>query len=330
MARAGCGPHAPPGDAGDPLNAPDLVATPSLLTAFEVPWDGIGTGEARQVFAAASSVSRGWKGAALYAVHGEDLLPIGASGRRRSVIGETTTSLAASPAVRFDRHGTVDVELVSADFALDDATIEAIAAGANRAWLGGEVIQFAEAVRTDGATWRLRGLLRGRGGTEPLAMAGHPAGTPFALLDDGPVTIEPARLEPDVTHLAAIGLADDEPVIAPIGDPGATLRPLAPVHPRIRPGPAGSQILSWSRRARGAWTWPDGIETPLNEQVEAYLVGLGDTGHPSVRWELDRAELALSSALLVQLSSEHPGQPLWVRQVGSFALSPPLLLTIID
>ena len=30
-------------------------------------------------------------------------------------------------------------------------------------------------------------------------------------------------------------------------------------------------MLEWTRRARGAWGWPDSIETPLNEQAEAYL-----------------------------------------------------------
>src|SRR5690606_26584737 len=214
-----------PADAGEALGAPDLIITPTLLRAFELPWDGVGAGETRQVFAAASSVSRGWRGAALYAVEGDALVPLGGSGGQRSVIGETTTALAASPAVRFDRHAAVDVELASDDFALGDAAAEAIVAGANRAWLGGEVIQFAESLRIGGATWRLRGLLRGRGGTEAIAQAGHAVGTAFVLLDGGPLSIDAARLAAGAASLAAIGLADDEPVVAAIADPGVTLRP---------------------------------------------------------------------------------------------------------
>jgi len=88
-------------------------------------------------------------------------------------------------------------------------------------------------------------------------------------------------------------------------------------------------VLGWTRRARGAWTWPDGVETPLGEQAEAYLAGLGNTEQPLLRWELAQPRLELSAATLAQLSSAHPGERLWVRQVGSFAVSPPLLLTTL-
>ena len=54
-------------DPGDALAPPDLIATPTELAAFELPWDGIGSGDTRQVYAALSSSSRGWTGAALYA-----------------------------------------------------------------------------------------------------------------------------------------------------------------------------------------------------------------------------------------------------------------------
>jgi hypothetical protein len=298
--------------------------------AFELPWDGVGAGNERQVYAALSSASRGWTGAALYAGVDGGLVPLGASGAARSVIGATASMLPPSPAVLFDRQAALEVELVSADFMLTGATAEELAGGANRALLGAEIVQFAEAVPLGGSQWRLRGLLRGRGGTEGAAQAGHAAGTPFVLLDGQAAAIDSAKLDPTgATSLAAIGLADDEPVTAPIANPGLTLRPLTPVHPRVEPDPGGGLILHWTRRARGAWTGPGGVETPLAEQAEAYTVGLGDTGQPALRWELAQPRLELSAAMLAQLSSEHAGKPLWVRQVGSFATSPPLLLTIL-
>ncbi len=318
-------------DPGVGLSAPDLVATPTRLLAFELPWDGTGPGDRRQAYAALSSVSRGWTGAALYAEQSAGLVPLGAGGAGRSVIGHTISTVAPSRAMLFDRHATIEVELASADFGLIGATAEALAAGANRALLGGEVIQFAGTVSLGGAQWRLRGLLRGRGGTEAAAQAGHAAGAPFALLDGRPVAIDPAELDPTgATRLAAIGLADDQPVIAAIANPGLTLRPLIPVHPRIEPTATGGLLLRWTRRARGAWNWPDGVETPLNEQAETYRVGLGDTEQPAVRWELGQPRLELSAAMLTQLSGEYPGQALWVRQVGSFAVSAPLFLTTLD
>jgi len=317
-------------DAGESLPASDLIATPTELLAFETPWDGIGAGDQRQVFAAVSSSSRGWTGAALYADQSGNLVPLGVSGTQRSIIGQTLEIVATSSAVLFDRHSAIEVELASADFALADANPEMLAAGANRALLGDEVIQFADATALGEGRWRLRGLLRGRGGTEAAAQAGHPAGAAFVLLDGKPVTIDPTQPGAlGATSLAAIGLADSEPVTAPIAGLGSTLQPLTPVHPRDKATADGGLILEWTRRARGAWAWPDGVETPLNEQAEAYLVGLGDVEQPALRWELAEPRLELGAGALVQLSAQHPGAALWVRQVGSFAASPPLLLTTL-
>jgi hypothetical protein len=227
-----------------------------------------------------------------------------------------------------DRLATLDVELVAADLALAGATVETLADGANRALIGGEVLQFAEAVSLGSGQWRLRGLLRGRGGTETAAQAGQVAGAPFVLLDDRPIALDPAKLG-SAASIAAIGLVDGEPVSAQIANPGLGLRPLVPVHPRKHATAEGGLLLEWTRRARGAWNWPDAIETPLNEQAEGYLVGLGDADDPDLRWELAAARLELSASLLAELAAGHAGKPLWVRQVGSFAVSEPLLLTLL-
>ena len=45
-----------------------------------------------------------------------------------------------------------------------------------------------------------------------------------------------------------------------------------------------------------------------------------------MRWESGEPRLVLAASLLAQLESAHSGQPLWVRQAGSFAQSDPLLL----
>jgi hypothetical protein len=317
-----------PADSGQALPAPDLIATPTALSAFETPWDGLGEGHARRVHAALSSASAGWTGAALYAELAEGLVPLGASGSRRSALGQTVSILPPSPALRLDRAASVDVELVSADFVLANATPETLASGANRALIGNEVVQFVEASALGGTLWRLRGLLRGRGGTEAAAQTAQPAGAPFAMLDADLIALDPAKLGA-ATSVAAIGLADSEAVHAAIRNPGLSVRPLCPVHPRIAPAEDGGLVLAWTRRARGAWSWLDAIETPLNEQAEDYLVGLGDTANPDLRWQTAQPQLALPAALMAELAAEHPGKPLWVRQVGSLAVSDALLLTVI-
>ena len=320
----------PAADPGTALTPPDLQITPTTLAAYEVPWDGSGSAEARAPFAAVSSVSGGWRGAALYVQHGAELLPIGPSGRRRSVIGTTATPLASSAGSLIDRQAGFEVDLVSADFVLDSTDLAGLASGANKVLVGGEVLQFLHAEKVGDMRWRLTGLLRGRGGTEAAALAGAPAGTAFVLLDASPVPLDPALLgEGAGTTIAAIGLADPEPVYAPLANAGLTRQPLTPVHGVARERPGGSLSLVWCRRSRGSWLWLDGVDVPLNEQAEAYLVGVGDGDAPDLRWETATPALELDPASWSAIRAAHSGKPLWVRQIGTAAASLPLLLTTI-
>lgn len=319
----------PAADPGSALPVPDELATPTVLAAYELPWDGTASGETRQAFAAVSSISHGWGGAALYVQHGAELSPFGPSGRQRSVIGDTATALPPSAGLLFARRASFEVDLVSSDFALDAAALAAIAGGANKALVGGEVLQFADAERIGGSRWRLSGLLRGRGGTEPVALQGHAPGSRFVLLDDRPVALDPAKLGQGAAAIAAIGLADTEPVIAALTNAGLTRRPLAPVHGRAEERTDGSLVLAWCRRARGAWLWQDGVELPLNEQSEAYLVGIGDSDAPELGWEVSVPLLEMEEPVWTSVRAAHAGKPLWVRQIGTAALSPPLLLANI-
>src|SRR5690606_8023244 len=160
------------------------------------------------------------------------------------------------------------------------------------------------------------------------ALAGHPPGARFVLLDDRPIALDAASIGGSAS-VVAIGLAESEPAIAPIDNPGLTLRPLAPVHPRRRGTSDGGLVFTWTRRARGAWSWPNGIETPLNEQTEGYLVGLGVPQAPDLAWETSQPRLELSASQWAVLAAEHAGKALWVRQLGSFDVSDPLLLASI-
>lgn len=320
----------PAADPGEALAPPDLPITPTALVAYELPWDGNGNAETRATYAAVSSASSGWRGAALYAQQGDQLTPIGPSGRRRSVIGNLATSLGPSAAALFDRQAAFEVDLVAADFALDSTDVAGIDAGANVALVGGEVLQFLSAERVDGARWRLSGLLRGRGGTEPAAAEGALAGAAFVLLDEAPVPLDAAKLgETGGATIAAIGLADPEPVYAALANAGLTRRPLTPVHGRAAQAADGSLRLEWRRRSRGAWAWLDGVDVPLNEQAEAYIVGIGDSEAPDLRWETGAPLLGLDAATWLSIQAAHAGKPLWVRQIGTVAASLPLLLTTV-
>jgi hypothetical protein len=318
-----------PGDPGRSLPTADLPVTTTQLLAFELPWDGLGSSEVRQVFAAGSSASSGWTGAMLYVDRAGGLVPLIGTGNRRSIIGSTITALAPGDPHLVDRSSVFDVQLASPDFVLNSRLIEDLAQGANRALVGAEIIQFASAEALGNGLWRIRGILRGRGGTEHHALLAQAPGKSFALLDDRTVSLDGNEIGP-ATAIAAIGLADIGAVNAEIAGVGSTLRPLTPVHPRARLAADGSLDLSWTRRARGAWSWSGTVEPPLAEQSERYEVGLGNPDQPAASWEVVTPQLSVGAAVRAQLQAQHPGALLWVRQIGSFARSQPLLLTSIS
>ncbi|OYX63546.1 MAG: hypothetical protein B7Y88_12825, partial [Sphingomonadales bacterium 32-64-17] len=219
-------------DPGRNLETPDEVATPTLLMASELPWDGLGSRDERQVIAAASSTTSGWTGAMLYADHGGSLSPIRGTGRQRAIVGTLTTPLPPADPAIIDRTAAFDITLTSPDFELASRPLESLAAGSNRLLVGAELLQFAHAESLGGAVWRLSGLLRGRGGTEAAALDGTAAGAKVILLDGRPIRLDAADLGA-ASAIAAIGLADDSPAEAAIANAGLTLKPLVPVHPRV-------------------------------------------------------------------------------------------------
>ncbi|MCL4672536.1 MAG: hypothetical protein KJZ64_06285 [Sphingomonadaceae bacterium] len=306
---------------------PDLSDSPSALFAFELPLDGMATPDSPRRYLAASAQSAGWRGAQLLADDGAGFTPVGSSGRIRATVGQTLTALPASQGFVLERLASVEIALLGTDMMLAASSERGLAQGANRMLLGDEVIQFLTPVPLGEGRWRLDGLLRGRGGTEAAAQRGHVPGTTAILLDDALMPIDglaPAALGAE--SFAAIGLADPEPSEATLTNRGASLRPLHPVHPRLRMLPDGTLQLSWTRRARGAWLWNDGVDVPLVEQAERYLVGAGPTDHPVRVWETGTAGIDLGPSDYQDLA---PGTTVWVQQIGSHALSDPVLLHIL-
>lgn len=315
-------------DPGRAIGASDVEATPSLLVAFELPWDGLGSPSERQVQAAVSSQSSGWGGATLYVDRNGALEPLLGTGARRAIMGTLQTPLAPGPVHLFDRSGQCEVELVASDLALNSGFIEDLAQGANRALIGSEVIQFANAVHLGGSRWRLSGLLRGRAGTEHHAAGGQPAGADFVLLDERPLRV-PATALGGAVRLAVQGRGDAAAVSDPIAEQGTSLRPLSPVHPQANALADGGMAFCWTRRARGAFLWEGTVEPPLVEQAELYEVGLGNPDQPLLTWQTAVPRLDIDGPSLAALAAAHSGEPLWVRQIGSFARSLPLhLLTL--
>ena len=321
----------PPGDPGTANPPSDQTLPQTSLAAFEVPADSGAGASTPLIFAAASAANSAWRGAALYRVQGSTLMPLGTSGSVRAILGTLAEPLAPSPALVFEAGASLTLDLVADDLSFTDTDIEGLAMGANRLLVGGEAIQFAQAEPLGEGRWQLRGLLRGRGGTEPEAAAGHAAQTTVVLLDDSLVPLDPVEVPPIAsTRIAAIGTGDADAVIAPLANPGLSRRPLTPVHPRTFVDATGDWELCWTRRARGYWRWDDGVDVPLVEEQEAWVAGYGPTTAPFVAWSLGEARLRLSQAERAALLATYGPAAVWVKQVGTFDHSHALCLAEIS
>lgn len=307
------------------INPPrDLPAPPTALLAFELPADGTTSAETQRVFAAVSSSADHWTGAALFADDGSGALQsLGPSGRTRAIIGSASNVLAPANPLLLDRESILDIELLAPDMALVNASPAQLAAGWNRAMIGSEIFQFARAEAIGATTWRLSHLLRGRGGTES-AVSSHGAGEAFVLLDHRSRQLDAGLIGtgPD-TRIIAAGRGDLDPVISPINLRGISLRPPTPVHARASNLADGALKLCWTRRARGAWLWLDGADTPLVEEIERYIVTYGDLASPVATWTVSASELVIAGPEVTSLQALLADGAFQVRQLGSFATSEP-------
>lgn len=309
-----------PGTPNLPIDSP---LSSSLLTIFELPWDGVGSPNDRHIYAAANGLGSNWRGAALYRDQNGSLIPINESVRLSASIGTLTKPLGPSPSLHLEQDAECEIDFANPAAQLTSTTTDGLASGLNRILIGNEVVQFLCAEPVNDTVWRISGLLRGRGGTEGFAFAQQPVGTPAVLLDDAVLGLSSAELPNlGLVQLAAIGLGDDNPVYAETEVSGVSRKPLCPVHPRIDTDAYGNWNVCWTRRARGQWRWDDGFDLPLIEEQERYLIGCGPVDAPLVSWGASTTNFQITSSQTAALISEHAGQDLWVKQVGAFGNSP--------
>ena len=205
----------------------------------------------------------------------------------RATLGVLETPLAPGPVGLLSQNGQVQVHLPTAE--LQSVTDEALLAGANLAAVGDgsqdgwEILQFQDAVPLGEGRYLLGGLLRGQFGSDANITEAWPVGARFVLLD--------AALEQIDLPFAARGLARNYrvgPARRSLDDPsytafnfafdGVGLRPLSPVHMRSERTAAGDLEVGWIRRTRiGGDSW-DGLDVPLGEETEAYVVRIEQNG----------------------------------------------------
>lgn len=315
------------GDSGASNSPVDEPATPTHLTAIELPPDDGSNPTDRGLVVAATSQGAGWRGAAIFVEQGTSLVDAGSTGNTRAITGSLSAPLGPSPCRVIEANAEILVNLPASDLAFNSTDVSGLVNGANRLMVGDELVQFLEAQSLGNGNWRLTGLLRGRAGTEPAAAGGHQTGATIVLLDDRLTSLDPALVPSNAElRIAAIGLADDEPVYTALGNVGLSRRALMPVAPRTRTLTDGTWQLCWTRRARGQWTWPNGVEVPLIEESESYILGFGPCDAPFASWSLSEPQYLLTQIQRDDLLADFGPADLWVKQIGSFGESAALRL----
>lgn len=291
--------------------ATDLTIGATRLIAFEAPplTDDLLSAPRLTVIAAGGP---GWRQANLaYSLDdGASWTAIGTTALPGVIGSVTAVTPGGGTTSLIDRRGAF-VVTVAEDLA--DADAAAIEAGANLAWIGGELIQFARAEPLGDRRWRLRELRRGLRGTE--AMIGQAvAGMPFALIAaeavrtiDVPMTALGGRV-----RFLAHGVADGTEGVQAVAEvTGRSILPPAPIGLWSRRNADGHVTLGWTRRSRLGWRWLDRVDAPLGEEAERYRVTLGDR------------EAIVTAPGWTGMASV--GERVTVRQLGTWGASAPLV-----
>ncbi|MBV0891943.1 glycoside hydrolase/phage tail family protein [Paracoccus sp. Z118] len=204
-----------------------------------------------------------------------------------AIMGVTQAPLARAKAGIWDRGPALRVRLRGG--ALRSISDAGLMAGGNLLAIGDgspdgwELMQFADAVPVGPGLWEISRRLRGQAGTDAAMRDVWPAGSVVVLIDEAlrQMTLPPtARGQMRWWRIGPATRPPEDPSYRQLGHAfaGLGLRPLSPCHLR-----AHGRDLRWIRRTRiGGDGW-DGLDVPLGEAVERYLVRLTRDG--SVIWQ---------------------------------------------
>jgi hypothetical protein len=269
---------------------PVQTISPSLATyliAPDIPLlrdiDDTAGAASRVYLAGGGHGESGWRGAVVY-TSADGTAWTGVAGLTEEAAYGTTMNALAAPASAFctDETSTLTVAMVTGGERLESVSQEVMLNGANAALLlkangEPEIIQFRDVTVAGPNTYTLRGLLRGRRGTD-VFMSGHAVGETFLLL-------EADTMEATTVALGDLGLTRqwravtlgslfEDAALQPRVHTGRDLKPYAPW--AVKAGiVSGNILLSWQRRTRIGGEWKDGTGTvPLAETSDAYEVDI--------------------------------------------------------
>ena len=232
--------------------------------------------------------SRPWPGSvALYSAAQDNGYALDQIITQPSVIGLTESPLVFACPWLWDRGPGLIVRLVRGELAgaseaevLAGANLAAIGDGSTETW---ELFQFADTELIAPRTYRLGLRLRGQFGTDAAIPEVWPEGSRFVLMDGQPEQIALAPAARGIPRHFRYG-----PAQRTLGDPsfsyrveafrGVGLRPYPVAHLVGRRDDAGVDRFRWIRRSRVGGNGWNGVEVPLGEASERYLVRVFEAG----------------------------------------------------
>jgi hypothetical protein len=308
------------GDGGRIVPNRDIAAGAVSVALLDIP-NVLGTASNDPtILIAASSPTGGWKRRSVELSFGGQGV-VAPTALRKTVLGHALAVLGGGGTDLVDDQNDVDIELLDPDQWLTSCDDDSLAAGANLAVIGSELIQFGRATPLGGGKFRLSHLLRGRGGSE-WACEDHAGNEVFCLIDSAalqPVTL-PAWSAGAVVTATITGAAG-----ASIDFLAEGLRPPSPVNLKAGYQATGDLELSWTRRSRQGFAWLDGVDAPIGEAREQYsVVIIGSIG--SIELAADAPELIIPAPTVAGLGVGSAS--IEVRQIGDLAASRAAKITI--
>lgn len=227
-----------------------------------------------------------WRGdVALYSATDDEGFRLNTVIGQPALMGITQTPLNAASAGQIDRGPGLEVRLLGANARLESISTAALLGGANLMAIGHEnnpdhweLLQFRDAHLLPSGNYRLSHRLRGQAGSDGIMPQQWPTGARVVML--GAQTPRQITLSAQARGVARryrfgwAGKGYEDPSYREQTHAfnGNGQRPYRPCHLRAKPDGTGGLTLTWIRRTRIEGDGWQGIEVPLGEESEAYLV----------------------------------------------------------
>jgi Putative phage tail protein len=319
----------PIADPGRSLSDPDLTIGGTRLMLVDLPAFGAEDPGRPTVVVAAAGTGPGWRRAALSMIDGNRIVDLGGT-KGVATMGQLIGELPSHTAMLEDTMNQPVVGLLHDNMILPTGSGDPYSFDAPALWLGGEIVRYGNAEKIAPQTYRLTGLLRGCFGTNSDAI--HPTLTEALLIELEsllPLVAVPTPVDISLT-IEALGIGDLAPVARSILVEGSAIRPPKPVHGAIEKLDSGDIQLRWQRRDRLVHGWVDGTDIPNSDGTNEFEVQLFVAGALVASWSATQSSIIVTASEISGLAIE-PSTVLEFRivQVGRFAKSPPLALSVI-